>query len=396
MFITKDSRTTKKLKIVLFQFYSQNPCPDYDEMGNYFIRQGHDVTVTHMTSDKKLLLDRQGDKIELDIFPWKIRNALFSKFFARRLAFIIFMVRIRKLIKDLKPDIFVVATSELMYLSLLPVNMPANVTFIYDIRQIGFTPGSSLKVKIKNTKAKINMWFISQLIYDHTCFAFEAAAKSVLGKNWINKKASVMEVGVNQKFLTTPRTIKKTGRDKLQLVYIGSLARVRKLEFIIDSVSELINKTQNFHITFIGPDPENYYHNYVEVCKLKDYISVLDPVPYQDVPILLDKYHVAIAYVPEHPDWHFQPTLKVKEYRALGMPIIATDNLPNRVFVKEFETGLFFRNNKEDFCRAILSLNSDDILLNKLTNNALVNRSGPTWDDSAKEYEKLFESLVRR
>jgi glycosyltransferase involved in cell wall biosynthesis len=383
------------MKIILFQFYSSNPCPDYDEMGRYFIRQGHDVTVTHMTEDKKLCLCRKGNKTEMDIFPWKIKNTKYLKYCTRRIAFIIFNLRLRNIIRQENPDIFMVATSELMCLSLLPILMPRQISFIYDIRQLGFIPGKSLLVKIKNIRLKASMWFLSQFIYDHTCFAFDTAAERVFGKKWRDKKASIMETGVNQKFLIAPRTISKKSNEKLKLVYIGSLARVRKLEFIIDSVGALIKTIQNFHITFIGPDPENFYHNYLERCKLQEYISVLDSVPYHDIPILLDKYHVAIAYVPEHPDWHFQPTLKVKEYCALGMPIIATDNIPNRYFVKEFETGLFFQNTKEDFCKAILTLNNDDILLNKLTHNALANRTGLIWDDSARKYEKLFEILIK-
>ena len=381
------------MEIILFQFYSPYPCPDYDEMGSYLTQQGHNVFVTHMTTDKKLLLSNKKNITELDIFPWKIKNTKHFKFFARRIAFIKFMLRLRRIIKQIKPDIFMVATSELMYLSMLPIFMPRHISFIYDVRQLGFNPGKSLKVKLKNIKAKINMWFISQFIYDHSCFAFDNAAKLILGNNWISKKASVMEVGVNLNFLKAPRSIKKTSHEKLQLVYIGSLAKVRKLEFIIDSVEQLITQTKDFHVTFIGTDSENFYHSYLEKSKLQDYITLLDPIPYKDVPITLNNYHAAIAYVPEHPDWHYQPTLKVKEYCALGMPIVATDNMPNRVFVKENETGLFFQNTKEDFCNTILTLINNEVLLNYLHANALKRRKGITWDDSARNYETLFMNL---
>jgi glycosyltransferase involved in cell wall biosynthesis len=384
------------VKIFLFQFYSPDPCPDYDEMGNYFTGKGHDVFITHMTRDKKLRICNQGEKTDLDIFPWSVKNFRYFKFFARRIAFIIFMIRIRGLIKQMNPDIFMIATSELMYLSLLPILMSRRIKFIYDVRQLGFTPGNSFKVKLKNIKAKINMRVLSQYIYDHTCFAFVNAAEIVLGDNWGNKKASVMEVGVNKLFLETKRNNGKVKREKLQFVYIGSLAKVRKLEFIIDSIGQLIKQTKNFHLTLIGPDSDNLYHNYVIKNNLQDYISILDPLPYTDIPIMLKNYDVGIAYVPEHPDWHYQPTLKVKEYCALGMPVLATDNLPNRVFVKENETGFFFQNTEEDLCKKILSLINDKVLLDRLMRNSSINRSGRTWSDSARNYEDLFEELAKK
>jgi glycosyltransferase involved in cell wall biosynthesis len=222
------------------------------------------------------------------------------------------------------------------------------------------------------------------------------AAEIVLGDNWGNKKASVMEVGVNKLFLETKRNNGKVKREKLQFVYIGSLAKVRKLEFIIDSIGQLIKQTKNFHLTLIGPDSDNLYHNYVIKNNLQDYISILDPLPYTDIPIMLKNYDVGIAYVPEHPDWHYQPTLKVKEYCALGMPVLATDNLPNRVFVKENETGFFFQNTEEDLCKKILSLINDKVLLDRLMRNSSINRSGRTWSDSARNYEDLFEELAKK
>jgi glycosyltransferase involved in cell wall biosynthesis len=384
------------MKIILFQFYSPDPCPDYDEIGQYFNHRGHDVYVAHMTRDKKLAIRNQKNSSEADIFPWSIKDFRYFNFFARRIAFIVFMLRLRRLIKQMRPDIFMIATSELMYLSLLPVFMSKRIVFIYDVRQLGFTPGNSFLVKLKNIKAKINMWFLSQYIYDYTCFAFIDTAKVILGNNWMNRKAVVMEVGINQLFLQSPCRREKRKGDKLQLVYIGSLARVRKLEFIIDSVAQLIKATKDFHITFIGPDADYFYHYYLGKSNLKEYITLLDPVPYRDIPKVLEKFHVAIAYVPDHPDWRYQPTLKVKEYCALGIPVIASDNMPNRVFVKENETGLFFQNTKDDFCKTILALIDNKVLFDRLIYTSFINRTGKTWDESAGEYEDLFKKLINK
>jgi len=381
------------MKIFLFQFYSPYACPDYDEIGNLLRHKGHKVSVTHMTQERKLRVIDDRSETDFDIFPRKIIDTGYFKFIFRRFAFILFMLRVRRIIRKLNPDIFMIAPAELMYLSLLPLLMPKTIKFVFDIRQLGLTPGNSLKSTLRNVRLKFNYVFLSRYLYDHTCFAFEDAAIKILGTEWKEKKASVMEVGVNQIFFNIQHTQIIRNDRKLELIYVGSLSKLRKLEVIMDAVNLISIHSGEFHITFIGYDPDNYYSTYVNKNNLKKFITILEPVPYKEIPSIVSNYDVAIAYVPDHPDWLYQPTLKVKEYCAIGIPVIASENRPNRAFVKENKNGVFFSNSAEDICRAVVLLLNNKDLLNKLSEFSQNNRHGSTWDDSVLNYEKLFHEL---
>jgi glycosyltransferase involved in cell wall biosynthesis len=379
------------MKIVLFQFYSPNAMPDYDEIGMYLSNYGHDTLVTHMTGDKQLKITNNGRDYFRNIFPYNIGGKVKIAFFRRRIVNIVFMFKIRKWIKEVNPDVYILNPAELMYLFLLPLFMPRNIKFILDIRQLGFFPGNNLVTKIKNTRAKWRFIFLQKFIFDHTCFASEEAVEFIFGKIGI-KNVSVKRVGVNQKFFDVVIPPKKTD-NILKLVYIGSIARVRQLEFIIDSLKELSKKTNQFHLTFVGPSVDNYYSEYIDSLGLSNLISISDPVPYIKVPEILHQYDVAIAYVPDHPDWKYQPTLKILEYSAAGIPIIASDNIPNRKIIKENITGCFFKTRISSFKIIVLKLIEDKKLLNTLTQEAASNRVGLTWEDSAVNYENLILSL---
>jgi len=384
------------MKIFLFHFFSPNPTPDYSIFYNYFSEKKHEVLLSNMTLDGKLSIERKTGITFFDIFPWQLRTAKPFNFILKRFAFLNFIFRLRKIIKREIPDVFMIAPCELMYVGWLPLLMPRRIKFVYDLRQLGLSPGHTIKPQLNNIRAKFSIRFLTRFVFDHTCFAYKDAAVHVLGEKFKDKKSSIMEVGVDSLFIEIAKTKNAHLGKKLQLIYTGSLARVRKLEFIFQAIRSLKKTTKDFHVTFVGHDEDNYYHKLLETENLKDLVTILDPVPYMEVPALLNNYDVALAYVPEHPDWRFQPTLKVREYLACGIPVIATDNAPNRNFVKQNVNGFLIENKVGEFSNAVKKLINDPTLLKNITASAAQMRTGYTWRESGADYESLFEELIKK
>jgi len=104
---------------------------------------------------------------------------------------------------------------------------------------------------------------------------------------------------------------------------------------------------------------------------------------------------VALAYVPELPaDWMYHPTLKVLEYRALGLPIIATDFRPNREIVENGVNGLLVENTPESIAAAMLRYICDPGFLARSSAEAQSRRAGLPWNNVADQYLALYESLL--
>jgi glycosyltransferase involved in cell wall biosynthesis len=110
------------------------------------------------------------------------------------------------------------------------------------------------------------------------------------------------------------------------------------------------------------------------------------------------EHDVALAYVPESPaNWLYQPTLKVLEYRALGIPILASDNLPNRDVVEQGVNGLLIQNSVDALAEGMLCFVRDRELLQSCKSNAHQMRQGETWAAVAKLYEQdVYQGLVSR
>ena len=97
------------------------------------------------------------------------------------------------------------------------------------------------------------------------------------------------------------------------------------------------------------------------------------------------------AYVPDRPaHWHYHPTLKVLEYQALGLPIIATDNEPNREVVENELNGLLVQNSNESLAKAMLRFVTYEGFFERCSLQAAAMRRGTIWGEVAKIMKRTF------
>jgi glycosyltransferase involved in cell wall biosynthesis len=288
---------------------------------------------------------------------------------------------------------------------LLPLWMPRQMRFVIDYRQIAQREGRGFPGKLRSIWSNGIRTIYCRFLFDHATFLHEAGAKKVLGSSWA-RWATVVPLGVDTSFLHD-LDIRSNGnvvanrrpveQGKVRFVYLGSVARVRRLEEILDAAQQVTRSTTNFQLDFIGPDvAEGYYQRLVDRLGLNDVVAFRPPIPYDDVPATLTGYDVALATTPAHPpDWQYQPTIKIVEYRALGVPIIATDFVPNREIVRHEANGLLVRNSVDEIAAAMLRFACDPAFLQRCRANAQAMRQGPTWDQIADMYlKKVYQKIL--
>jgi glycosyltransferase involved in cell wall biosynthesis len=158
----------------------------------------------------------------------------------------------------------------------------------------------------------------------------------------------------------------------------------------------MMDRHTDFRMDFVGPDDtEGYYRDLAHQMGLDGVVSFKPGVPYREVPAVVASYDAAIAYVPPLPDWKYQPTLKVLEYRALGVPIIASDNEPNREVVEDGMNGLLVDDTPAGIAKGMLRFVEDRALLEHCSRHARAMRRGMTWADSAQRYvQVVYERLM--
>ena len=141
---------------------------------------------------------------------------------------------------------------------------------------------------------------------------------------------------------------------------MGTLSRLRNLENVIHAAKLLLAHTNNFRVDFIGPDKSNgYYQGIIDELGLASHVTIKPAIAYREVPSTLAAYDVGMAYTPDRPTWHYQPTIKVLEYRALGMPIISTDVASHLEIVENEVNGILCGDKPQQIADAMYKFAAD-------------------------------------
>lgn len=114
---------------------------------------------------------------------------------------------------------------------------------------------------------------------------------------------------------------------QLHLLYHGSLSPTRGLDQAIRSFHILQTRgVDDVHLTLIGQGQARpALTRLASELAINDRVSILPPVPHDQIPGLIAEVDVGIDPLPDHPWWRHQSAMKVFEFLAMGKPVIATD-----------------------------------------------------------------------
>lgn len=381
------------IRIALFNLQS-HPNPDYSNVADGLRARGHRVILGLLNEQGGLAWHDGAKVIAVQEFP-RAEGRIPSVFEIRRSS-LKWMQHIRQFLRELRPDVVQVDPGEMMFPWMLPLRMPRSIRFIFDVKQInlGVQGGATGLVK---ERLHLQIWKACALyLYDHACFDYQGAAEALLGPDW-ERSATVVPVGISPEFLKVSRKaeMEKNHNGCVRFVYAGHLSHFRETERLIRAVELLAARTKRFHVHFVGWDTTGGYLSGL-VCRmgLRGLVTLSPAVPHEDMPELLAGEHVGLAYTPLRPTWHFQPTIKVKEYRAAGLPIIASDVRAHHDFVEDGVNGLLVTNKVEVWAQAMLNFIESENFLDHCWRNAVKMRSATTIAEAAEIQEKVYRNRL--
>lgn len=115
--------------------------------------------------------------------------------------------------------------------------------------------------------------------------------------------------------------------EQIELIYIGKLHRERGIMPLCLALNEVSQQGLNFRLSLVGDGPQR--DELAELAsKTAGRIRVLPQVPHTEIPMLLQQSHIGVTSLPAVDNAKFQASSPIKlfEYMAAGLPILATRN----------------------------------------------------------------------
>jgi glycosyltransferase involved in cell wall biosynthesis len=252
---------------------------------------------------------------------------------------------------------------------------------------------------LQNNKSKFESRFFDAVVTSN-----KYIKERMLGKNW-RRPVYLVPIGVDSKRFANPdpcdtEELRNKWRIKPRervLIYIGTLSG-RDLSKLIYAFKRVTEHHEGARLFLVGEGEEKKeLYRLVAKLNISDQVVFTGYLAYQLVPAFLKLAQIAISPIPKNDIYDIQPPLKTLEYLASGLPIVATDTVANRIFIKDGINGILVGDDEESIFNGMDRLLSDEKLRSLLGLNAKISAGSFDWDVSVENsLEPAYRDILRR
>lgn len=173
------------------------------------------------------------------------------------------------------------------------------------------------KVWLTDFLASLSILLSDKVVYSNTLIKEEHIPKRYWGKCFY------LSNGVDTKAFRVRE--RKRGKE-FSLVFVGLLYKIRHILPIIDAVEIASKEIPNLKCNIVGDGPRRKELEQLVASKgLGRFFVFAGTVPHEKLPELLSAANILIAPFSDMEGVRYQSNVKIFEYMAAGVPIIATD-----------------------------------------------------------------------
>ncbi len=256
-----------------------------------------------------------------------------------------------------------------------------------DIEKAGLTTGA--RSQYFKLRGKISHWWLYKLILplaDHVFVQTEGMKKNIISYGLGADQMTAVPMGV----ATNLFEWLKTTTNKIEpnsVVYLGTFARSRHLEVLIQSFALVVKQQSNAKLYMVGrgdtADDRQFLESLSIELNIENNIVFTGFLPIEQAWAIAAKAAVCIS--PIYPSFIYlqgSPT-KLYEYMALGRPIVANEHPEQSNALKSSGAGLCVPWNEEAFSKALLSLLNNPEAAEKM------GAKGPVWAVKNRRYDYI-------
>lgn len=187
-----------------------------------------------------------------------------------------------------------------------------------------------------------------------------------------------------------------SGKEAVQLVYHGSMHHERNLLVLCQAVAQAKIAGMSFELTLVG-DGTQRKELEAFAAHSDAPIHVLAPVSYQAIPEILAEAHVGVLPFPDEEKFRVSSPIKLFEYMAAGLPVLATRVVCHTDVVGAGEFVFWAEDSDEQgLLDAMRMIWAGRDLLSKMGQNAFFASAAWTWKVSAEKLRNALESGLQK
>lgn len=136
-------------------------------------------------------------------------------------------------------------------------------------------------------------------------------------------------------------------------IYVGT-SYLRNLDIFFEGCRQVKKTIPSLKIIIIGDALyDEHLHKLIESTELKKYITLLGSVPNENVASYMKIAHFGISFVPITKGFDKQQSIKILEYIANDLPVLATKTSSNQSFIYDGQNGILINDTVEDVISGI-------------------------------------------
>ncbi len=245
-------------------------------------------------------------------------------------------------------------------------------------------------------RGRLSGWFVYRFLMrraDHVFVQSDQMLKDVAAYGVPRNKMTAVPMGVApelpQRSMDLPAQV-ETGL----VVYLGTLARVRRMETLIEAFAIVAARVPHARLAIVGAGPEpgerEDLERLAESLDIRQRIEFTGFVPLEVAWGWAERAAVCVSPIFPTPALLAGSPTKIIEYMALGKPVVANDHPDQSRVLAESGAGLCVSWSAQDFADAIVRLLSDE------AGAAAMGARGPAWVKANRTYDVLAAQVMAR
>ena len=364
-----------------FQFTSKN------ELAKAFRDLGNEITTTVAYINEQTPMDGFSD-VEYVHTP---RRSLFAKIkFHWKMVLSIWK-------SDADVIMFGFQAAHLMPLAALWRGKRVKQKYIMDIRTIPVDVSPGFAGQIELGRYNLSLWLADRYCDGLTAITPMLASTLHSKLKRLKQKIGIWTSGVNLRHFTRDGEDrrKELGLDGKQvLLYHGILSPNRGIQNVIHALHILRDEFPELTFLIVGDGPgRNEFEELVRTLKMVRKVLFVGRVPYKDIPNYVRSANLAILPFPDIEWWAVSSPIKLMEYLAAGIPMVATDIEAHRWVVEKTGGAVLAKNEQPESLaktlRYALKNRVESVNLDKLQQTI-------SWKKQAGELQVFLQNLCKK